>query len=491
MVLSRKAGVPLRAVAVVSAVLLGAAGLLSAVSLVLVTTWLHRAAVEMFAALESIRAAEELRTSLLAYNREILLSEMVALDGRPDDAERAVGAVEEAAADIRLWSDRIDGNAAAPEEVAVVRRVHREIEAYLQIRDGLAMERAAPLDRYRRAAEPLATVLASLESLIDYNHAEALLLQERISLEDSRANRLGIASGLMLVILISGLLSVGWLYAYVPLVRLSHTIARFGHGDLEARARAEGPTELREMSELFNEMAGKIAKSREVQLGFLAAVAHDLRNPLGAMKASVHLLPAVVQAGGTQCEQVLVILGRQIDLIDRMVGDLLDTAGIEAGRLHLRLELCDLRNIVGQSVSLYQATGPGQRLALQLPGDSVPCRCDPLRVGQVLNNFISNALKYSPAESDVHVALRGDETGAIVEVSDRGTGIPPEELPHIFEPFRRTSATRDSIPGVGLGLSVARQIARAHGGEIEVESEPGVGSAFRLRLPGAQADAES
>jgi signal transduction histidine kinase len=110
-------------------------------------------------------------------------------------------------------------------------------------------------------------------------------------------------------------------------------------------------------------------------------------------------------------------------------------------------------------------------------------RCDGTRISQVLNNLLNNAIKYSPRGGRVQVELSTAPDAARVSVTDSGVGIPATELESIFEPFRRSSTTRDTIPGIGLGLAVGRRIIEAHGGRIEVHSEEGIGTTFRLSLP--------
>jgi signal transduction histidine kinase len=109
--------------------------------------------------------------------------------------------------------------------------------------------------------------------------------------------------------------------------------------------------------------------------------------------------------------------------------------------------------------------------------------CDALRIEQVLTNLVSNAIKYSPRGGRVEVTLEQPGTEAILNVVDQGVGIPSDDQAHIFEPFRRSGASRELVPGAGLGLFVARRIVEAHGGRIEVESRPGAGSTFRVHLP--------
>jgi signal transduction histidine kinase len=120
---------------------------------------------------------------------------------------------------------------------------------------------------------------------------------------------------------------------------------------------------------------------------------------------------------------------------------------------------------------------------LNLPNAPIFLHCDHIRIEQVLNNLIGNAIKYSPGGGNIGLSLAqaGDE--AMFEVSDEGMGIPREEIPYVFEPFRRSRTDREDIPGVGLGLSVTQRIVRAHGGRIHVESQIGKGTTFRVYLP--------
>ena len=134
-------------------------------------------------------------------------------------------------------------------------------------------------------------------------------------------------------------------------------------------------------------------------------------------------------------------------------------------------------------MELHRPVSARHVLELQVPEHPAPMRCDATRISQVLNNLLSNAIKYSPEGGTVRIRVVPVEDGYRVAVTDTGVGIPPSEKESIFEPFRRSSSTRGAIPGVGLGLAVARKILVAHGGSLDVESEPGRGSTFYAKLP--------
>jgi signal transduction histidine kinase len=198
-----------------------------------------------------------------------------------------------------------------------------------------------------------------------------------------------------------------------------------------------------------------------------------------------------LRAGGSprstgQTETMLDLVTTQVDRLNRLVDDLLDTVRIEAGKLDLQLKEHDARDVVRESVELYRLTSRDHEVRLSLPDSPVVVMFDAHRIAQVINNLLSNAIKYSPRGGQVDVRVDRDREAVIVSVSDQGVGIHPRDMPRIFEPFQRGTAA--DVPGVGLGLSVARRIVQAHGGTIRVEGRQGAGTRFELRLPALGSD---
>ena len=227
----------------------------------------------------------------------------------------------------------------------------------------------------------------------------------------------------------------------------------------------------------------KLIKQRESQYHFLAGIAHDLRNPLNAIALSSELLSKNNEKAGPEFKSMADIIKRQAKQLNRMVGDLLDRIRVESGNLELKLKNENICEIIMDSVELYRSTIEDHELVFSLPEKPVFCPVDALRLGQVTNNFLSNAIKYSPEGGTISVKVEVKKNQAIISVSDQGIGIKKEEREQIFEPFRRTKQTKDSIPGVGLGLSVSKRIVEAHGGRIEIESQLKKGSTFYIYLP--------
>jgi signal transduction histidine kinase len=241
---------------------------------------------------------------------------------------------------------------------------------------------------------------------------------------------------------------------------------------------------MRRIAVQFNEMSERLARQRENQLAFLTSVAHDLRNPIGALKMSTSILdPGSPLPDEARVRDVIAVVQRQIDHLNRMIGDLLDAYHIESGNLELRLEEVDACDLVRDAFELFRHVSKKHQLTMQIPATPVLIQCDPGRLSQVLNNLLSNAIKYSPRGGAVVIRLQQSGERVLVEVSDNGVGIEPEDISEIFEPFRRTRLASRGIPGIGLGLHVVKRIVEAHHGRIEVDSHVGKGTTFKLSFP--------
>lgn len=292
------------------------------------------------------------------------------------------------------------------------------------------------------------------------------------------ANRTGVIVVAVMLAGVAAVLAWLWRSALHPLVHLVEAIGRFAGGDAKVRAPQEGPGEIREVAVAFNDMAGSLQRQREQQLAFVGGVAHDLRSPLNALRVAVSLLDQPAADAGRVRDRIR----RQVDRLERMTSDLLDRTRIEAGRFECHFEAHDLRDVVVRVVDVQRETDPTRNVFLDIPHAPVTVRCDALRIEQVIANLLTNAAKYSPETSDIEVALVSDRSSAVLSVTDHGIGVTAADRAKLFEPFRRGQNV-GNIGGIGLGLSVARKIVQAHGGNIDVRSEAGLGSVFTVCLP--------
>jgi signal transduction histidine kinase len=270
------------------------------------------------------------------------------------------------------------------------------------------------------------------------------------------------------------------------MLELHESVARLQAGDTGMRAaEGGGSRESADLARAFNRMVEALSRQRENQLAFLAGVAHDLRTPLSGLKLGLQALEET--PSGAAQRRTLAMLDRQVDHLARMADDLLDATRIEAGRLEMHLVEFDLGPLVQDIAQFHAPTCPRHEIVVRAPDAPVTVRGDPVRIEQVLNNLLSNAIKFSPGGGRIDLTLANDGDGAVLSVTDRGIGIARDDVPKLFVAFRRQHP--DVAPGAGLGLSVVRRIVVAHGGTVEVDSTPGRGSTFRVRLPRTAATA--
>jgi signal transduction histidine kinase len=222
---------------------------------------------------------------------------------------------------------------------------------------------------------------------------------------------------------------------------------------------------------------------------FISVASHELRTPVTSLKIYTQLLQRqAVKRGDEQTGQSLAKMDAQIDKLSALIGDLLDVTKIEAGKLALDPVRVDLRALVDDVAETIQATA--ERHLIEVSGDaSCPVWADRDRLGQVVSNLLTNAVKYSPFADRVQVRVGDGDGCATVEVEDFGIGIDPEHLKRIFDRFYRVSSPDEkTFPGLGIGLYISREIVRRHGGKMAARSAKGRGTVFTFTVPYAGTD---
>lgn len=240
---------------------------------------------------------------------------------------------------------------------------------------------------------------------------------------------------------------------------------------------------------IINEIARRLREAGEETVKakdeFLGLVSHELRNPLTSVIGYLQLMRMDPSPLTDSQLEYIGIAERNAVRLQHLVGDLLLTAQVGGGSFPIELAPIDLDELVRQSVESARPAADQERVSLvaELTSGAI-VDADADRLAQAVDNLLSNALKFTPADGRATVRTLRDEDCAIVSVTDTGIGIASEDLNRLSERFFRTStATQAAIPGVGLGLTVTKAIAEAHGGSLEIESELGVGTTFRVRLP--------
>jgi signal transduction histidine kinase len=277
-----------------------------------------------------------------------------------------------------------------------------------------------------------------------------------------------------------------------PVGALAWSAKRVAAGDLGARVLGvRSRNELGAMAVSFNEMAEALERNwlaaqeaEKVKEEFFALVSHELRTPLSSIVGYVELL-LEEQLTAAERQRFLEIVDRNARRLQRLVGDLLFVARLEAGRLDLQETEVDLSRTARDSIEAAkrQADRTGVKLREEIT-DGLEIHGDPDRLGQVMDNLLSNALKFTPTGGEVGLRLFALNGAAELEVWDTGIGIPTEEQGRLFERFFRASTATDAaVPGVGLGLSITRAIVESHRGRLSFTSTEGKGTTFRVQIP--------
>ena len=224
------------------------------------------------------------------------------------------------------------------------------------------------------------------------------------------------------------------------------------------------------------------------QRDILRVVAHDLMNPITGVRLYLQTQERRLRKGQPPFvpdDTLLGTLNANLTRMERLVNDLQAVTSIEAGALSLDRRPCDLTALCRQEVEVQHLLAPARVIQVEAPQEPLHADVDAQRVGQVVANFLSNALKYSPADCPVTLALRADDATVRIAVHDAGPGIPEAELAHLWERFHRVEGIKaqDGTQSLGLGLYICRAIIERHGGRVGVESTLGVGSTFWCTLP--------
>jgi len=290
--------------------------------------------------------------------------------------------------------------------------------------------------------------------------------------------------GMWVAVLLGGLLLVtllgGLRRAALPLGDLIEAAGQVEEGDFSTRVALRGPRELRLLGRAFNDMAERLQLTETQRRNLLAELTHELRTPVSVIQGNLEgMLDGVYPADAAHLNPVL----EEVRQLSRLIDDLRTLSLSESGALELHLEPTELEVLAGEVVAAYrpQAEEQGIRLQLDFPAELPLLELDPVRIREVLVNLLTNALRHTPAGGEVRLAATSDPVRrlASVAVSDSGSGIRPEALPHIFERFYKS----DGSGGSGLGLTIAKSLVIAHGGEIQAESMLGAGTTVRFTLP--------
>jgi len=275
-----------------------------------------------------------------------------------------------------------------------------------------------------------------------------------------------------------------WRSLYRPLDRVTAAIRAVARGDFRQRVPVQGPSEVRALAADVNAMADSVEASQRTLRDFLANVSHELKTPLTSIRGfSQAMLDGTIETPEER-ERAARVIDAESRRLLQLVGELLDLSRIESGQQAMARTEVRVGELLEHAREVFGLRAEAAGVALDVDGDAPQVvSADFDRIEQVLGNLIENALRHTPRGGRITIGAH-DAGGGMVEVTvaDTGEGIAPRDLPHVFERFYR-SPNESSGTGAGLGLSIAREIVRAHGGEMRVESQLGRGATFAFTLP--------
>ena len=297
-------------------------------------------------------------------------------------------------------------------------------------------------------------------------------------------------AGVVLAVLLAGMLAMV-MYLNRTIKRatagISNALSAVASGDFQQRVELVSKDEFSEIAEGLNATVERLGELDALKADFLSKVSHDLRTPIAAVKQAAELLNDGIPSPLKEDQkEILQIIRTNAKRLGNLINDLLDTARLEAGKLEIQPETTDLVAIIRRVATSIAPLSMEKRLRITLKAapDLPPAYADPNRMEQVLMNLLGNAVKFTPENGEI--ALSCEQEGAFLRCSvrDTGVGIPPEDLPRIFDKFHQVRMKRATkTKGTGLGLTIVKLLVEAHGGFVWAESTPGQGATFAFTVP--------
>ena len=292
---------------------------------------------------------------------------------------------------------------------------------------------------------------------------------------------LAICFGIILFVFITNYYFIGTLIN--PLQKISASADKIAGGDMSVRIENNYNDEIGDLCESINNMASEIAENERMKNDFISSVSHELRTPMTAIKGwSETLIMCDPKEDTDTLKRGLQVVNTEVDRLSRMVEELLDFSRIQSGRLKLNKSDIYLDDRIGGIINIMaeRASQNGVGIYSDIRCNDVMINADGDRLNQVFINIIDNAVKHSPNGAAIAVTLENDGDNAVITVADHGEGISDNDLPHIKEKFYKGA---NSKQGTGLGLALADEIIKAHGGELNIYSKSGKGTTVKVSLP--------
>jgi signal transduction histidine kinase len=422
---------------------------------------------------EALDAAHELEAKVLAERYEDLLWQATHESVYKQEMEADLQAAEQIATNL-------DPYITTPSEGRLVAQIKQQMDTLRE--QPLPPAPPGPM----RDESPRGILLSAVRQFDVQNEAD---LQNSLQAADNLDKEIGDwATALLLgtaILLFAGSLTV--ISRVVrPALALTTSAHDFGRGNLLARAPVLHDDELGSLARTFNNMADDIANREQDRLRFVAMVVHDLKNPAFAIEMGASMLRESWGDGQTaKTEDIADLLDAMSDEAKRLrtiIRDLTDDIQVASGRFSINKAKVDLCALVHRLIQSQAQAFADHQIVIQ-DGEACTVLGDADRLERVVQNLVSNAVKYSPRDTQVTVRIEKKESVALLTVTDQGQGISPEDQKVLFQPFGRGRSAERLAEGTGMGLYVVKQIIEAHGGQITIQSTPDQGTTFQIQLP--------
>ncbi len=270
-----------------------------------------------------------------------------------------------------------------------------------------------------------------------------------------------------------------------PIMTVTNAVTEIADGYRVDPIPEEGPNEIKGLALSVNVLVGRLRVLEDTRRRLLANLVHEIGRPLGAIRAAIHTLRLGAAEDPEIREELLAGIEDEVKRMQPLLDDLAQLHGQVLGTLELSREPVALSEWLPPLLLPWRAAALEKGLLWQasIPEDLPTTKIDPARMAQVVGNLLSNAIKYTPSEGTINVVASSDDDSFWFSVVDNGPGIMPEEQEKVFEPFYRSTKERRFPQGLGLGLTIALDLVEAHDGQLNIESAPGTGSRFIVRLP--------
>ncbi len=343
----------------------------------------------------------------------------------------------------------------------------------------------APVDAPHATLDRFAELRTLASSITNNSNAFIDAEVEQLERAAARSRRELSWQAIALVPITIGLTATFTLMIAQPIRRLTAAITHLGEQGFDAPIAISGPPELQALGARLDWLRQRLRDADETKNTFLRHMSHELKTPLASLREGTELLTdgTVGQLNATQQEVANIALENCLKL-QALIENLLDFTAWQHDASRLRLSAFDLRTLVDACLAQHGLEIRRKQLTVAVSGAAFELRGDRLKLRTAIDNLVANAVRFSPPAGTIRVAVERDDANARIDVMDEGPGIPAAERKLVFEPFFRGAA--DGPPGLrgtGIGLSVVRECARAHGGTIDIVDSPGTGGHLRLSLP--------